>query len=159
MAKEKPKKALLVNLREQPYQTSIWFNQFRAEVCEGGQLLHFGLHTEQGIASLFSIFLEADSIQNSRENTLGFLEKIGGIPADPLAPWRGLLELRNAPTANMILMSAAGDTGEIRMGVFAHGEAVEKMRAKQEDDIFGTPIALLHCKKELLRQVITAIYT
>ncbi|MCX6982247.1 MAG: hypothetical protein NTV08_16075 [Verrucomicrobia bacterium] len=159
MAKEKPKKAILVTLREQPYQTAIWFNQFRAETHDGGQLLHFGLHTEQGMASLFSVFLEADCIQNSKESTLGFLEKIGGIPTEPLAPWRGLLELRTTPTANMIMMSAAGDTGEIRMGVYAHGEAVEKIRAKQEDDILGTPIALLHCKKELIRQVIAAIYT
>lgn len=160
MAKKEPKKVIAVELGDAPFPVAIWFNQFSVRENSEGKIVYFGLDSDQGLAATFSVFLEPDCIENSRSSILNFLDKVGGTPDDAAPEWRGPLEPKSTPSANMILMMATNDIAEIRLGVYAHGIAIDKMRAKEEvTTIRANPVALLHCKKGLIRHLITAIYT
>lgn len=98
-------------------------------------------------------------MEQSKESMLKFLDVLGGAPAEPLEPWRSAAIVDQVTCSNMMLASRAGAVGELRFGVFSHGAAIDhSKKATGPTTIEGTPVALLHCSLDLLRQVLVKVY-
>lgn len=151
-----------VNLADEVYAVSMFFNRFRVQRLDGHSLVDFGLVSEQGLLRQYSVVIEQPALAQSRESMLTFLGAAGEIADPPSEQWRPSSEPSTpVEVANVVHMARTGEMGEVRLGVYSSGVAVEKSRQKGSPtkvEMKAAPLALLRCDLSIQKRLLFELY-
>lgn len=156
---ERPRQvSVLATLKEEVYRVNMFFNRFAVEALGRHLLVHFGLLQGRNLLASYSCVLESETINASRASMLAFLDAIEPTESETES-WNPPMEVGGVETCNIIHMARSGQIGEVRIGLYSTGVAIEARKTAQTKfDVRANPLALLHCDLDVQKQLLTALF-
>jgi len=137
----------------------MFFDRFRIEPGPSFFELHFGFYGQARDARSGLIVVVARKvIGEAKQSILDYLQQLGAMPEPiELLPCNLPAETRAVP-ADVVGVARHGTVAEIIFHTFSWRTAVERARAKKEEQLKAICTALLRCDFELQKRWILALY-
>jgi hypothetical protein len=143
------------------FETSnaLFFDRFRIEPGPSFLELHFGFYGEARDArSGLIVVVARHAVREAKQSILDYLKQLGAMPEPTELPPCNLPAETKALPADVIGVARHGSVAEIIFHTFSWRTAVERARAKKEEQLKAICTALLRCDVELQKRWILALY-
>jgi hypothetical protein len=98
-------------------------------------------------------------LEASRDSMLSFLDAISDASDVENEVWQPPSDCQGVEACNIMHMARTGEIGEVRLGLFSTGVAIEGRKSSQvKFEVAANPLALLRCDLEVQKRLLLALY-
>lgn len=149
-----------VNLPQNGFPKTLYFNRLRVDRDDGFCLVQFGLVVASDLVDSYSCVLTDEMLQQNQQALLDYVKKLSATDAEEIS-WKGVTASRKADVADVVTMSFRGDLSETAFYTFSMCGATNAARAATSGvggALQSQPLVLLRSKAALQKQLITVLY-
>ena len=151
--------SVLATLKDEHYRVNMFFNRFAVEPIGRHVLVHFGLLRGRNLLASYACVFEAEMLKASRDSMLVFLDGITEPSESDHDVWNPTMDYRRVEACNIMHMARSGQIGEVRLGLYSAGVAIEIRKSAQTKlEVGANPLALLHCDLDVQKRLLAALF-